>query len=119
METMKELYSNLSREMVGEFQLAAAALLYGFAFVFQKYAMGNGFGPFAFNAYRYVISAILVYATKPYMKSIVHTSKDEETIDLNMSESERSAQETRHLWFWGLISGLTMFGGSTLQQLGT
>ena len=115
----QQCVGTLSREFVGALQIATSSVFYGLLFVLQKYAMSNGFGPFAFNSYRFTLSTIILFATKSCVIKIVHCEKNDEKIfPEGMTDEEIQSQETQNLWYWSFLAGFTMFGGTAFQQYG-
>ncbi len=84
---------------LGPILLLLTALIWGLAFVFQRSSMEH-IGPFSFGALRYGLSALVLmpFALK----------KRDKTIAISMDQTIR----------WGLVCGLFLFAGTSLQQLG-
>lgn len=84
---------------LGPIFLLSAALIWGLAFVFQRSSMEH-IGPFTFGAFRYGLSALVLmpFALKKRDKSLTITK-------------DRTIR-------WGLVCGLFLFAGTSLQQMG-
>ena len=82
--------------------LLLTSLIWGFAFVAQRMGMEH-VGPFIFNGIRFALGALVIL---PFI--------------LLSKPSAPSAQRpaSRYLLIGGIILGLTVFGGATLQQYG-
>ena len=107
----------LSVERLGELQIMIAVVLFGITFIFQRRAMLIGMGPISFNACRFAISALLMLIVGPITSPLIHTAV-EQSEDQNQSEVIKRWNYNRDLMFWGVLCGLSGFGGSMLQQIG-
>ena len=88
----------------GEILLVLAAIVWGFAFVAQKAGM-DSIGPMAYNGIRFLIGSATLL---PLIWFFDRKKKSHKPIESNK----------RKLWKAGIISGLVLFGASTLQQIG-
>lgn len=57
-----KITSTWSRQSIGELQIMISVLFIGISFVGERYAMLNGIGPISYNACRYFISTIILFA---------------------------------------------------------
>ncbi len=115
MSTVKEW---MTKELIGELQIISAVLFFGVSFVYQRYAMTHTHvGPITYNACRFVISTFLLVVLKPYAQKTFHTEIVQK-VDESVSELDRNTSALKELWFWGVLCGLSGFGGSILQQIG-
>lgn len=84
---------------MGPIFLLGAALIWGLAFVFQRSSMEH-VGPFTFGAFRYALSALCLF---PFAYP-----KRNKKIAITKDPSIR----------WGVLCGLFLFCGTSLQQTG-
>eukprot|EP01039_Chlorochromonas_danica_P008316 gene8316-9168_t len=122
-----------SNEVIGEAQIFIALILFGIAFIGQRYAMLNGIGPITYNACRYIVSTIFLCTIKfvfgmssSYNQSDSsksndngddhnhHNKQNKETVIEMVDQSAAS----RDLWMFGVSLGIINFAGSILQQIG-
>jgi len=87
-----------------DFILLTTALIWGLAFVAQKKGM-EFTGPFTFNAIRFALGALVVLIFIPLFRN-------------KNQDRNRSSVRKLSLWSWGIIAGLALFLGSSLQQTG-
>ncbi|MBW2637449.1 MAG: DMT family transporter [Deltaproteobacteria bacterium] len=86
--------------------LLTTAIIWGFAFVAQRVGM-NYIGPFLFNGIRFALGCLVL--TPFILKNGISNGGeggDQEALDL------------KTLVLGGALAGLTLFGGSSLQQVG-
>ena len=86
--------------------LLLAAIIWGFAFVAQRIGM-DYVGPFTYNGVRFALGAIVLL---PFLFN--SASKDEPLVKAN-HPSDRGK-----ILIGSLMTGLLLFGGVALQQLG-
>lgn len=82
--------------------LVLAALIWGFAFAFQRIGM-KYIGPFTYNGIRFILGAISL------LPLIVFQSK---------KTDKRKGVNRKVYFFYGIVAGTLLFAGSTLQQIG-
>lgn len=112
----------LSNELLGELQLSVSVLFFGMSFVGQRFAMYQGLGPLTYNSYRFIVSTALLLSFRPYLQDFINSEIDNEDNERIEGEVERVTQplwwsQTKELWYWGSICGLSNFAGSVLQQI--
>jgi drug/metabolite transporter (DMT)-like permease len=86
--------------------LLTTAIIWGFAFVAQRVGM-NYVGPFLFNGIRFALGCLVL--TPFILKNRISNGQGEE---------KREAPDLKTLVLGGALAGLTLFGGSALQQVG-
>ncbi len=86
----------------GDLLLLITAAIWGFAFVAQRVGMAH-MGPFTFNALRFSMGAL---ALLPFM------------LWRGRREGSKSNLTSKQLIWPGLLTGLSLFGGASLQQIG-
>jgi drug/metabolite transporter (DMT)-like permease len=99
--------------------LLLTSLIWGLAFVAQRVGM-DFVGPFIFNGIRFALGAMVIlpfifFSTK---KKQAHPTSGREPV---LSEAEGPPvprPSNQYLFYGGIILGLTVFGGATLQQYG-
>jgi drug/metabolite transporter (DMT)-like permease len=84
--------------------LLLTSLIWGFAFVAQRMGM-DYVGPFIFNGIRFALGAMVIL---PFL----FLSKSKQ------ATSQQQPATSNFLIYGGIILGLTVFGGATLQQYG-
>jgi len=84
--------------------LLLTSLIWGLAFVFQRMGM-DYVGPFIFNGIRFALGAMVIL---PF----ILLSKTKQTT------SQQPTAGSKYLFYGGMILGLSVFGGATLQQYG-
>lgn len=82
--------------------LVLAALIWGFAFAFQRVGMEH-MGPFSYNGIRFALGAISL------LPIIIFKNKD--------VNKEKRVDKKIYI-FYGIVAGILIFLGSTLQQIG-
>jgi drug/metabolite transporter (DMT)-like permease len=82
--------------------LFLAAIIWGFAFVAQRAGMEHT-GPFTFNGIRFLLGTISLLPV---------------AFVLNRKQSRRPKPSRKFLFSGGLISGIALFAGASLQQVG-
>lgn len=87
--------------------LLLTSVIWGFAFVAQRTGM-ESVGPFTFNGLRFAIGGLVL------LPVVVWLDRQRETAGL----STGWVAPGRALWLGGLVAGLFLFGGATLQQMG-
>ena len=95
--------------------LVLTAAIWGFAFVAQRVGMDD-LGPFAFNAIRYAIGALVLLPLIRQRRKAAGATAAAATIAGAVDLPVRPAGLRRFLPF--IITGCVMFLGATLQQLG-
>jgi drug/metabolite transporter (DMT)-like permease len=90
-----------TRTLRSEALLLLASVIWGFAFVAQRAAMDH-MGPFLFNAVRFGIGALTLL---PFAR-----------LGIGNARPESAQRDTS--WSSGVLAGLFLFGGSSLQQAG-
>ncbi len=86
--------------------LLSTAIIWGFAFVAQRVGM-NYIGPFLFNGIRFALGCLVLL---PFiMKNGISNGRN---------FKQREALNLKTLVLGGALAGLTLFGGSSLQQVG-
>jgi drug/metabolite transporter (DMT)-like permease len=106
-----------SRTFVGEIQLVISVVLFGFSFVFQRFAMLNGIGPLTYNACRYTASILFLIITKVFLQNFIHTQVETDINTGIIVPKPADVKVASDLWLWGIICGMANFGASTLQQI--
>jgi drug/metabolite transporter (DMT)-like permease len=86
--------------------LLLAAVIWGFAFVAQRVGM-DYVGPFTYNGVRFALGTLILL---PFL--IINTSKTEPLIKVS------HPADRRKIIIGSLMTGLFLFGGVALQQLG-
>ena len=120
------IFSSLSDETFGEVLIFASQFMFGLTFSCQRVAMVDGMKPLTFNAWRYVISVIVLviylWITKTPM---VEPTPEEFQAMVTLSQGELQANKAKkeretwyQLFYWGSILGVMSIGGSMLQQIG-
>lgn len=84
--------------------LLLTSLIWGLAFVFQRMGM-DYVGPFIFNGIRFALGAMVIL---PF----IFLSKTKQPT------SQQPTAGSKYLFYGGMILGLSVFGGATLQQYG-
>ncbi len=98
--------------LYADFLLLLTAAIWGFAFVAQRVGMED-IGPFAFNAVRYAIGALILL---PLIRHRKRKSKESVQPSLAGATNTKTGLWARILPF--LVAGGAMFIGASLQQLG-
>ena len=96
------LYANLL--------MIIAAAIWGFAFVAQRVGMET-MGPHLFNGLRFLIGGVVLI---PVMLMFSRKAK----LAANAEHSQTSDGQTMNIYMAGIIAGLFLFAGATLQQIG-
>lgn len=86
--------------------LLSTAIIWGFAFVAQRVGM-NYVGPFLFNGIRFALGCLVLI---PFILK--------NGISNGEGVRQREAPDMKTLVLGGTLAGLTLFGGSSLQQVG-
>lgn len=88
--------------MTADFLLLITAIIWGFAFVAQRLGMDH-MGPFMFNALRFSLGALSLvpFLFFEHMKSV-----------------KKNPTRGRSLLLPAIITGIVLFGGASLQQIG-
>jgi drug/metabolite transporter (DMT)-like permease len=86
--------------------LLLAAAIWGFAFVAQRVGMAH-VGPFTFNAVRFALGGLTLV---PFI--LARKGRP------SPPSPGRSQPKNRHLMYGGLLAGVVLFGGASLQQCG-
>ncbi|MEI7662285.1 MAG: DMT family transporter [Bacteroidota bacterium] len=89
-----------------ELILLLAAVIWGFAFVAQRIGM-NYVGPFTYNGVRFALGTIILL---PFL--FVNASKSEPLLKIS------HPADRRKIMVGSLMTGLFLFGGVSMQQLG-
>jgi drug/metabolite transporter (DMT)-like permease len=58
-------FRNVSKVLVGDFQILIASLLFGFGFIGQRAVAVDGLGPMTCNAFRFTIGSIFIFIFLP------------------------------------------------------
>lgn len=87
-----------------------AALIWGVAFVAQSVGMEH-VGPFTFNGVRSLVGGLVLLPCIRFLDALAERSGEE-------SRAPHTPAERRALWQGGLICGLVLTAGSSLQQAG-
>ena len=85
-------------------------MIWGFAFVAQRMGM-DYVGPFVFNGIRFALGALVIL---PF----IFLSRPGKSIQYPVSSIQNQSSSQQYLFIGGIILGLTVFGGATLQQYG-
>lgn len=72
--------------------------------------MLNGMDPIVYNVYRYIVSTLVLFAMKYVFK--LESKRDDDNI------GAESSIFSRNMLFFGVLLGMTNFGGSLFQQMG-
>ena len=98
----------MSKERVqADLTLLLVALIWGSAFVAQR--IGNAqVGPFTFNAIRFLVGSLVLLPILIWQRL-----RSKQASAPSPAPSQKSK-----LWYSGLLLGLLLFGGASLQQLG-
>jgi drug/metabolite transporter (DMT)-like permease len=95
------------RRLRADLTLLVVAIIWGSAFVAQR--IGNAqVGPFTFNAVRFLVGGMVLLPTLIWRRLRRQGAS---------APSLASSQNTK-LWRGGLLLGVLLFGGASLQQLG-
>lgn len=89
-----------------ELLLLITAIIWGFAFVAQRAGM-EYIGPFTFNGIRFALGSLVL------LPFIIWRKKVQGRHDNNIS-----ASKPKPFWIAGIIAGVVLFGGASLQQVG-
>jgi drug/metabolite transporter (DMT)-like permease len=119
----------LSKELVGELQILLAAVLFGFAFVGSRKATEDPAGPFTYNAWRFIISTVIILPLriplKKYLNSDINncdTAKEREENPISEFVKRllpfKVEEQTFDLYFWGIMCGVSNFSMSAFLQYG-
>ncbi len=100
-------------KIIGNLLLLLTSIIWGSAFVAQRIGM-DFVGPFTFNGARFVLSALVLIPVIFFMNRGRRRTAAEEDEAQRQDESE--ARKT--LLKAGIVCGIILFGGSTLQQFG-
>ena len=87
------------KQLLGNFLLLIAAVIWGFAFVAQVVSVESGLGPVSFNAIRFGIGALALFP-----------------VILIFDRGGKNKGKTKTLLFGSLISGVMLFFAANLQQ---
>lgn len=101
----------MSKQMQGNLMLLVTALIWGLSFTAQRKGM-EYIGPFTYNSIRFLIGAAVLVPVFKLMDA-----RRAANPDIHPSREEQNRQQ-HHLRVGGLLCGLALFAGSTLQQLG-
>lgn len=99
------------RTLTADLMLFCAALIWGIAFVPQKTAMDH-LGPFTFNGVRFGMAALMLLPVIAWQRRSSARRADAPMADLAVVRSPRT------LWVGGILTGLFLFLGISLQQWG-
>ncbi|SEO82252.1 DMT family transporter [Paenibacillus sp. OV219] len=103
---------NKQKQLQSSLLLLITAFIWGFAFVAQRQGMEH-IGPFTFNAVRFALGALSLVPLMLILDRIAaRTPKSSETKSVESKLSYRTAARS------GLITGVVLFCGATLQQIG-
>jgi len=103
------------KEWKSDLLLFLAAGIWGFAFVAQRAGMEH-VGPFIFNAVRFALGSLTL---APFLVMRMHrTASRKEALIPGDTDSRSSKMDKRQVLFFGLIAGLILFIGASLQQVG-
>lgn len=98
---------NLSAAGRANLLLLLTSMIWGFAFVAQRTGM-DSVGPFTFNGLRFAIGGLILLPLVAYF--------DRQRKRAGLPAGWRAPG--RSLWIGGLIAGVLLFGGASLQQMG-
>lgn len=94
------------KKWLSDLTLLFTAAIWGFAFIAQRSGM-QAMGPFTFNAVRFLAGALILWlVTRLFPKLLTSSNTDSQKI-----------KPTTRLVF-GLLTGMVLFGGASLQQIG-
>ena len=96
------LWANIPPRWQANFFMLITALIWGIAFVAQRVGMQH-FGPFSFTGIRFTLGSLLI------LPIILRADR--------LMPSQRTAWRNPVLHKGGVLAGLFLFGGVTLQQL--
>lgn len=99
-----ERISLKSKNLRGGVLLLITAMIWGAAFVAQSAGM-EYIGPFTFNGIRMLLGGVVL------MPFIWRTAR-------RRAPAEKAREDKRALWLGGVLCGVALFVGSTLQQIG-
>lgn len=103
-----------SSVLVSDGLLVLTAAIWGFAFVAQRVGMDD-LGPFAFNATRYAVGALVLLPL--LLKGKKKAAREAASASAVPSQAARKKASTPR-WLAILITGTVMFLGAAFQQLG-
>jgi drug/metabolite transporter (DMT)-like permease len=72
-------FRNVNKVLVGDFQILIASLLFGFGFIGQRAVAVDGLGPMTCNAFRFTVSAIIIFTFLPLIDQPKTTSNQDAT----------------------------------------
>ncbi len=100
------------RRGLGSVLLLLTAVIWGFAFAFQRDAMISGIGPFTFSAMRMLLAAVVVWS---FVLVSERLRKGEEK---DLGEAKDEADYRRNTRIGGALVGLSFAAAVLVQQVG-
>ena len=98
--------NNNAQYFRSESLLLITAIIWGFAFVAQRAGM-EYIGPYTFNGIRFALGSLVL------LPFIAWRTKVQ-----GRQEKNTSALKPKSFWYAGMIAGVVLFGGASLQQVG-
>lgn len=118
-------FRSIRKDVLGELQILACGVFFGFTFVGERKAMIDGMNAYTFNFARYFVSAIVIFILDPFICMIFESKSDEaqkieaqRLIDCNGDKDKVKRTYIQDLAIWGSLISLVAFGAATLQQIG-
>lgn len=106
----------MSKQLKGNILLFITAFIWGCAFVAQRTGM-EYIGPLTFNGIRSLVGGVtlLIYL---YIRRRFEKKSASKNIDEHTKNNVTFQSSLKYTFFCGLICGLCLFAGTTLQQMG-
>jgi len=98
--------NNSAQYIRSESILLITAVIWGFAFVAQRAGM-EYIGPFTYNGIRFALGTLVLFPVMYWRNKVK-----------NRTDNITSAPKPITFWLAGIISGIVLFGGASLQQVG-
>ncbi len=107
----------MSKKMKGNILLLITAFIWGCAFVAQRTGM-EYIGPLTFNGIRSIVGGVtlLIYLfLRNHLQNKIHNVQEREN---NPKSVKKNATSKKFTILCGLVCGVCLFAGTTLQQMG-
>jgi drug/metabolite transporter (DMT)-like permease len=98
--------NSITQYIRSESLLLITAVIWGFAFVAQRAGM-EYIGPFTYNGIRFALGSLVLVPFIAWRRKVQKTQENNTSISKPIS-----------FWLAGIIAGVVLFGGASLQQVG-